>query len=296
MLTMIAAVVDTRVKQVLLRSIQRAASTGSSSQRASSGTCSVLPSWNQRVSHATTTTTTSYVRLPSSFCVRSLSSTVATNTFTTATATTTTTTTSGNSARDKTKDKTDNIFLDNLGTIFLSAIGVVVAWLMRSYYNSKARNMLRDIIEQTSAADPIELDDVRVANSELVPEVFYQIQQFVLSSASAGSHAQEDDGLMMTYPEFVKHVRTAMMHMKGDAFTIQLAHVLDRVAAAVVLRQLQQDDHDDSGGSTTIMLQTTKMSVQFWLTLLSLSYSGSLPNNVAQQQQRHQECSWWFFE
>jgi hypothetical protein len=163
--------------------------------------------------------------------------------------------------RDKTKDKTNNLFLDNLGTIFLSAIGMVVAWLMRSYYNTKGRNLLRDAVERNSAVDPIELDDLRVANSELTVQVFSDIQQHVLATC-------EDS---LTYPDFVEAVRTAMMRLNGDAFTIQLGHLLDRVAVAAVLKR--KEDNSE-------LVLSTKLPVQFWLTVLSLALAGTPTDRI----------------
>lgn len=208
---------------------------------------------------------------------------------------------SASTAQEKTKDtntkstnnnsSSSNVFLDHLGTIFLSAIGCIVAWLMRSYYNTKARNLLRDSMEQTAAIDPIELDDLRAANSELTRPVFMEIQKHVLRSALARTpavvteDANTDTGTTMTYPDFVTAVRTAMLqHYQGDpSFTIQLGHLLDRVAAAAVLKpQLQepQPQHHGIYNANTVSADTTKrslelvqMPVQFWLTLLSLALS-----------------------
>lgn len=66
-----------------------------------------------------------------------------------------------------TKDDDSNIFLDNLGKIFLAVIGFIIGWLVRGSYGTSNRNKLRDSLEDLAALDPLEVDDLRVANSEL---------------------------------------------------------------------------------------------------------------------------------
>jgi hypothetical protein len=148
-------------------------------------------------------------------------------------------------------DDTGNVFLDNLGTIFLSAIGLIIGSLVRSYYGTNNRNKIRDALEEASPLDPLEIDDLRTANSELNVQVFRDIMKDVTE--------RFPDHQNVTYADFITAVRRNMMAMKGDNFTIELGHLLDRVVLGALKRR----------GHTTDEPQT----LAFWLTTLSLALS-----------------------
>jgi hypothetical protein len=179
-----------------------------------------------------------------------------------AAATTTTTTTTANSS--------SNIFLDNLGTVFLGGILTVIVWLVRSYMNGQTRNQLRDQIEATAHADPIEMDDLRTANTpEFNIELFLEIHAHVLASSSSALQQQEQlesqppQQLELRYDEFVGLVREVMARKLGTAaFTVQLGYILDRVAASALERR----------GKSLVAGDDT-MPILFWFTLLSLALS-----------------------
>jgi len=157
---------------------------------------------------------------------------------------------------------TGNIFLDYAGSIFLGAIGLIVAWLVRSYQNTLRRNLVRDRIEETAHLDPLELDDLRTANTETIT-----LEQFRMIMDQLLLLKQEHEQIMMTYPDFVHKVRS-ILFIENDnnaAFTVQLGHLLDRVAISALSR------HDKTIRDT--------MPLQFWLTLLSLSLSGCSPSD-----------------
>lgn len=160
--------------------------------------------------------------------------------------------------KKKKKDENSNIFLDNLGKIFLGAIGLLIASLTRSSYSGKNRTKLREELEQQAALDPMEIDDLRVANSELSPEVFRIIMQDLQDTFPQGS---------ATYPEFVKCVRTTMMRLKGDAFTIELGHLMDRA----VLDALHQQQRSE----------TEPVPLVFLLAGLSLGLRSSVDDRIA---------------
>lgn len=150
--------------------------------------------------------------------------------------------------KKKKKDEKSNIFLDNLGTAFLSAIGLIVMLLVRSSYGSSNKTKLRELIEEDASLDPLEIDDLRVANCELTPDVFRKLVDAVATDFSQGTCRYED---------FVFCVRKKMRELKGDAFTIELGHLLDRaVREALVLQGKQTDD---------------QVSIVFFLTALSLA-------------------------
>jgi hypothetical protein len=158
---------------------------------------------------------------------------------------------------EKPNNKNDsNVFLDNLGAFFLAGVAAIVASLIRSYLGSTNRNQMRDRLCEQAALDPLEIDDLRLANSELQLKEYREI---------AANVVRDLDGTA-TYQEFVACVRTTMARQKGEAFTIQLGHLLDRVAVEAL---------KDKG-------QTTKepMPIGFWLTVLALCLNAPVPERI----------------
>ena len=135
-----------------------------------------------------------------------------------------------------------NIFLDNIGKIFLGAIGAVVLMLVRSSRATSDRTALRDYIEHHALLDPLEIDDLRVANSLLTVEVFERIMQDCYEAFPSGRASYED---------FVSVVMTTMRRLKGEAFTVQLGHLIDRVAIAAIEREVELESEIVGGGTAT---------------------------------------------
>jgi hypothetical protein len=210
---------------------------------------------------------------------------------------------------EKSKSSDGNVFLDNIGTIFLLFVASLIAWMVRGYYNGVRRNTVREkLIESLAHADPIELDDLRIANApDFNMETFQYIRQYILdqklkacapdetyhdrlngSSASGAASSGTVSTISMAYPEFVSFVRTAMIQMKGEAFTIQLGHILDRVVVAALEKQRKcrqategnsdtTHDHasDTNIDQSTSILDATPMPIEFWMTVLTLVMSGT---------------------
>jgi hypothetical protein len=179
------------------------------------------------------------------------------------------------SEKDKKQKKGDgddsNILLDNLGKIFLGAIGLVVLTLVRSSYGTTNKNNVRDMLEETAALDPLEIDDLRTANSELTPDVFRDIMKDLYLKFPNGRAC---------YTDFVVSVRTTMKEMKGDSFTIELGHLMDRVVMAALNKRskTEQDEVD----------------LAFLLAALSLALDSSVKERIeilyeAMQQQQQTE-------
>jgi hypothetical protein len=235
------------LKQTQMMACQKAATAAtatpvSASRRFSSNISSVIQAKSGRSLAAPTTKN-----------VRFLSSSAAGAEKTTTAETKTTT-------EEKPKPKQDaaNLFLDNLGKIFLTAIVAVIGTLVRSSYNTSNKTKVRDFLEDTAAIDPVEIEDLRIANSELTPEVFRQIMKDLDQQYSHGS--------MISYQEFILSVRRTMSHLKGGAFTIELGHLLDRVAAAVLKEHKKSADEE--------------MPMALWLTLLSLALNSSVSDRI----------------
>ncbi len=244
-------------------------------------------------------------------CVR-MTSTLTDNTSNQSMADTTSKKSSTDSNSDGEKKKSNetsgssNIFLDNLGTMFLIFIGSIIGWLVRSYYNGARKNSVREtLIESTAHADPIELDDLRIANTELTPSVFYEIIQHIIdqtptiTTTDAEQHDRLSSSVMrMTYPKFIQLVRTAMIKMNGEAFTIQCGHIIDRlVLAALIKYDKCSNDPPNTGssnmddildGTTTgtddkrnqTLIDKIEMPIEFWLTVLSLALYSSAKERI----------------
>lgn len=150
----------------------------------------------------------------------------------------------------KKKDDKSNLFLDNLGKIFLGAIALLIGTLVRSSYGTKNKTKVREQLEEKAVLDPLEIDDLRAANSELTPQVFRTIMEDVQETFPQGS---------ASYPEFVTSVRKTMVRLKGDAFTVELGHLMDR---AVLAALHQQDKREDEPVSLVFLLAALSMSLR----------------------------------
>lgn len=179
-----------------------------------------------------------------------------------------------NAGKDSQKKKDDdgksgNIFLDYLGTIFLAGLGLIVVALVRSYKGGNNRNRMREDIEQQSPLDPLEIDDLRLANADLTLDVFRKVQAHLLQ---ANADTGEDDGdgssRLMLYSDFVRAVRTALKNIKNDdAFTVELGHYLDRVVLDCMSRRGQVTTRDPQ-------------PLTYWMTLLSLALNAPVPDRI----------------
>jgi hypothetical protein len=217
--------------------------------------------------------------------------------------------------KSKADDSTGNLFLDHLGKIFLLVIASIIGTLIRGSYNTTNRNNVRDWLETTSALDPMEVDDLRVANSELTLDVFEAILQDLYGSAPSVYTTGDDDNsysaadsssaysgnrsaprLRMTYSEFVTSVRRTMIRLKGDAFTIQLGHLLDRVVVSM-LRHYAAPSKTTTGTATLSGFggdsreeedfnhwqgagEEPELPLSLWLTVLSLALNSTIDERI----------------
>jgi hypothetical protein len=188
-----------------------------------------------------------------------------------------------NTSDNNNNNNNANILLDNLGTIFLSAIGLIIASLVRSYYGTSNRNLVRDSIEECAALDPVEIEELRVANQKnanlsswhafrtMVGSVVVMNYEKAACSGDDNDEQQQQQKQQppeMTYSEFVQAVRRSMKQMNGDNedTTIELGHMLDRVVLGAMARH----------GKTT----RDSMPLTFWFTVLSLALHSSVPERI----------------
>jgi len=165
---------------------------------------------------------------------------------------------STSSEKTKKKDDNPNIFLDNLGKIFLGTIGLIIGSLVRSSYGGSNRIKVREQLEEKAALDPLEVDDLRAANSELTPQVFRIIMEDLQEAFPQGS---------ATYQEFVFSVRKTMCRLKGEAFTVELGHLVDRAVLAALHQQGKAQDEP--------------LPLAFLLTSLSLGLRSTVDDRIS---------------
>jgi hypothetical protein len=155
------------------------------------------------------------------------------------------------------KKEDSHLFFDNLGKIFLTVIAAIVGTLIRSSYNTSNRNLVRDHLEDISALDPVEIEELRLANSELKPEVFRTIMKAVSDRFPHGS---------CSYHEFIHEVRRTMIGLKGGAFTIELGHLMDRVVTKILERHQKSADEP--------------LPMGLWFATLSLALNSSAGDRI----------------
>ncbi|KAL7534152.1 hypothetical protein ACHAXR_005664 [Thalassiosira sp. AJA248-18] len=237
--------------------------------------------------HCTCTTTTSVTRLPhntrtNSQLVCSISPAESPKFFSAASAAatnSTTTDTSSNSSSsskddkskeqskdDKSKKDDSNIFLDNLGKIFLSSIALVLVMLLRSTKSNNSKSALREDIESTALLDPLEIDDLRMANSDFTVEVWEKIVEEIKRDFSPSRDT-------VTYPEFLTVVVRVMREMKGEGFTVQIGHLVDRV----VIAELERLGEEEEGGENALQ---RPLPLAFLLAALSLALSSNMDSEM----------------
>ena len=190
---------------------------------------------------------------------------------------------SSNDNDDKSKKKKDdsNIFLDNLGKIFLSTIGIVLFMLLRSTQSGNSRTALREDIESTSLLDPLEIEDLRIANSDFTIDVWYKIVNEIKKE-----FPNRNDKI--TYPEFLSVVLRVMRGIKGEGFTIQFGHLVDRVVVAELERigtvggnENECNDSNDGGndGQKQSLMQN-ELPLSFLYAALSLALYSTVADRV----------------
>jgi len=174
-------------------------------------------------------------------------------------------------SKDNKKKKDDsNIFLDNLGKIFLSTIGIVLFMLLRSTTSNNSRTSLREDIEATSLLDPLEIEDLRLANTDFTIDVWYKIVEEIKNQFPGRDS--------ISYPEFLSVVMKVMREVKGEGFTIQFGHLVDRVVVA----ELERVDKENSSDGVDLKkdLMQNELPLSFLYAALSLALHSSVTDRI----------------
>jgi len=190
---------------------------------------------------------------------------------------------SNDGKKDKKKEDNSNLFLDNLGKIFLSSLGLILLLLLRSTTSNNSKSALQEDIESNAVLDPLEIDDLRCANADFTIDVWESIV-IELKKEFGGREK-------VTYPEFLSVVTRVMRNMRGEGFTIQFGHLVDRVVIAELERMGVSDDVNTSissdgdvvgegEGEEVRLLQKEEIPLFFLLTALSLALNSTVSNRV----------------
>jgi hypothetical protein len=126
-------------------------------------------------------------------------------------------------AEKKRLDDEPNLLLDNMGKIFFGIVASIVAVLIRSSKSNSNKKKIETSIEETSCLDPVEIEDARLANQDLTPQIY----EGVISSIY--DHFPKHEA---TYSEFIGAVVGGMKKGKFQnvvGFTVQMGHLFDRV-------------------------------------------------------------------
>jgi hypothetical protein len=179
-----------------------------------------------------------------------------------------------NNKKEKKRDDDSNIFLDNLGKIFLSSLGIVLLMLFRSTKSSNSRIALRDEMENEALLDPLEIDDLRRANTEFTIDVWNTIVEHVKDEFIARGVSS------VTYPQFLSLVMSVMKEMKGEGFTIQMGHLVDRVVIAELERRRRDDKNNNLDEVINVNQESDELPLSFLLASLSLALNSTVADRI----------------
>jgi len=159
--------------------------------------------------------------------------------------------------------------------------------LLRSTTSNNSRKELVEEIESTALLDPLEIDDLRVSNSDFTIEVWEKIAEEVRREFRG---REESGGGGVTYPEFLTVVTRVMRGIKGEGFTVQFGHLVDRVVIAELerMQHKEEEEKDDSGAMSgggdedeeKATLLRKEMPLPFLFAALSLALNSTVNDRV----------------
>lgn len=122
-------------------------------------------------------------------------------------------------------------------------------------------------METAALLDPLEIEDLRCANSDFDVQAWNAIVEEIKTEFVARGIVR------MTYPQFLSLVMRVMKDTKGEGFTVQMGHLMDRVVIAELARRREGNDDDGQNG-------TDELSLSFLLTSLSLALNSSVADRI----------------
>lgn len=178
----------------------------------------------------------------------------------------------GKSKHSKQQSKDDsNIFLDNLGKIFLTTIALVLLSLLRSTKGNNAKAALRDDMEASALLDPLEIEDLRFANEHTLTKTVWDeiLKEF-----------REVGREKVTYGMFVNVVLRVLRRIHGEGATIQCGHLMDRVVIAEMDRVGREMDQRENNEKSDGVTRDLELSLSFLLTALSLALYSTVADRI----------------
>eukprot|EP00586_Coscinodiscus_wailesii_P015206 CAMPEP_0172510436 /NCGR_PEP_ID=MMETSP1066-20121228/228407_1 /TAXON_ID=671091 /ORGANISM="Coscinodiscus wailesii, Strain CCMP2513" /LENGTH=389 /DNA_ID=CAMNT_0013289365 /DNA_START=63 /DNA_END=1232 /DNA_ORIENTATION=+ len=164
-----------------------------------------------------------------------------------------------------------NLFLDNIGKVFLGAIATVVLLLVRSSKGTTNRENKRIEVETKSLLDPLEIDDLRLANEEFSEDVFRTIYKNVRDAFPSKDAVR--------YLDFVSVVVQTMRELFGEEYTVQFGHLIDRVIIGVMEKDGGVGD-DDNVGDVINDRTEDELPLSFLFAVLSLALNSPVSLRV----------------
>jgi hypothetical protein len=137
---------------------------------------------------------------------------------------------------------------------------------------------VRDALEEQSALDPLEMEDLRLVNSEFTAPAFRFVMRHIMSQCSSevsrGDEQQQySSNCNLTYEEFIQATRQALaLYIEQEqkqavmAPTIEFGHVLDRVVLDVLHHRQQRSDEPQP--------------LLWWGVVLSMAVHAPVPDRI----------------
>lgn len=149
--------------------------------------------------------------------------------------------------------------------------------LLRSTKSNNARTALREDLEYNALLDPLEIDDLRLANEDFTIEIWDDIVKEMKRTFPNRS--------AVTYPEFLSLVMNVMKKAKGEGFTVQFGHLVDRVVIAELERSGKNGGGVDSTSERSaeqeqVRLLQAELPITFLFAALSLALHSTVNDRV----------------
>jgi len=125
-------------------------------------------------------------------------------------------------------------------------------------------------MENAALLDPLEIEDLRCANSDFTMEVWNTIVEEIKNEFVARGISS------MTYPQFLSLVMRVMKDVKGEGFTVQMGHLMDRVVIAELERRREGNDDNAAGHQEG----SDELPLSFLLASLSLALNSSVADRI----------------
>lgn len=127
----------------------------------------------------------------------------------------------------------------------MATIGTVIVTLVRSSKSGSHKTALKEDVEHSTTLDPMEIDDLRRANSDwFTPELWEAIRDGAWTAFPSGR---------ATYGQFMHVVAGVLAETgastsndAGRALTLEMGHLVDRVVVEALERRQQQPEDTPS--------------------------------------------------